>query len=169
MRRPAPKLRRGELSASRQEMIAELAAGRSTGRNSSPLIKPGSEDEIQATFFEWIDTLSTQHPELKACFAIPNAGFASQKQGALRKLTGRRPGVPDVFLPISRIAWDGTEWNSYIGLWIEFKRPGEKPRPEQTVWHERLRALGHFVVVCTTWVDAANIVISYLGLPLEKL
>lgn len=32
-------------------------------------------------------------------------------------------------------------------LWCEFKRPGEKPRPEQIVWHEAERAKGALVLI----------------------
>jgi hypothetical protein len=32
-------------------------------------------------------------------------------------------------------------------LWIEFKRPGEKPRADQLAWHERERARGALVMV----------------------
>ena len=144
--------------------MADLAAGKSTGRR-SPLIKPGSEDEIQATFFEWIDLYKEQKGfyRLQACYAIPNVGSYARAQNAKLKLTGRRPGVPDVHLPVESA--DGLDG----GLWIEFKKPGEKPTAVQLEWHQRLRNLGHRVKVCTSWTDAANIVIEYLGLLLEKL
>lgn len=32
-------------------------------------------------------------------------------------------------------------------LWIEFKKPGEKPRPEQLAWHEAERKRGALVLV----------------------
>jgi hypothetical protein len=32
-------------------------------------------------------------------------------------------------------------------LWIEFKKPGERPRPDQTAWHEAERARGALVLV----------------------
>jgi hypothetical protein len=159
-----------EASWSRQQMLAELAAGRS-GRSNSPLIRPGSEDEIQATFFQWIDLHKERFPELQACFAIPNAGFASKKQGALRKLTGRRAGIPDVCLPVPQLINPLADvcGSDYYALWIEFKVPGKKPTKEQLEWHARLRALGHRVEVCDTWTDGANIFIEYLNLSLEKL
>jgi hypothetical protein len=33
-------------------------------------------------------------------------------------------------------------------LWIEFKRPGEKPRPDQLMWHAAERKRGALVIVC---------------------
>lgn len=32
-------------------------------------------------------------------------------------------------------------------IWIELKRPGERPRPSQTREHARMRAMGQIVVV----------------------
>ena len=131
------------------------------------IIPAGSEDEIQATFIEWVDLNKKKHPVLDLIFAIPNAGFASKKQGALRKLTGRRKGVPDINIPVG-VRSDGQVIGT-LGLWIEFKVPGEKPTKEQLEWHERLRAANQRVEVCESWIEAANIVIEYLGLKLEKL
>lgn len=152
--------------------MAEVAAGRKPGRPSpfGTLIQAGSEDEIQATFIQWVNI--NMHGRgceaLKAIFSIPNAGFASQKQGGLRKLTGRRAGVPDICCPVE--CWNReTHEPLHIGLWIEFKVQGKYPTKEQLEWHERLRGLGHRVEVCFDWVTAANIVIEYLGLPLAKL
>lgn len=153
-------------SYSRQQYEAELAAGKS-GRSSGAIIKPGSEDEIQANFFAWVDLYKKDYPDLQLIFAIPNAGFASVRQGVLRKLTGRRKGVPDVCIPVAK--WMGLNASTVFGLWVEFKKPGEKPTKEQKEWHERLTRSGHRVEVCASWVDAANIVIEYLQLPLAKL
>lgn len=57
-------------------------------------------------------------------------------------------GYPDrlVVLPNGRV------------LWMEFKRPGELPRPKQSYIHEQLRKLGHHVEVCDDAVKAFEIV-----------
>lgn len=167
----------GQKSHSRLQMEAEMKANprrRATKPSKFGLIIPeGSEDEIQATFIDWVDKLKGQHPVLENIFAIPNAGFASKKQGALRKLTGRRSGVPDINLPVKGWAKERhatmVNLSLCVGLWIEFKRPGEKPTKEQLAWHERLRAEGHRVEICYSWTEGANTVIEYLGLRLEKL
>lgn len=50
-------------------------------------------------------------------------------------------------------------------LWIEFKRPGEKPRPHQLDWHEAERKRGALVLV----VDDIDQFISwYKGSGLER-
>jgi hypothetical protein len=41
-----------------------------------------------------------------------------------------------------------------VRVWIEFKRPGECPRPLQEVQHTRLRAQGELVYVCTSVEEA---------------
>lgn len=58
--------------------------------------------------------------------------------------------------------WDREKWTDFNRtmcehLWIEFKRPGEKPRPDQTAWHELERKRGALVKVVgeeeTWWED----------------
>lgn len=154
-----------ELSWSRQQQMAATFSSRGS-RSSGKIIKPGSEDEIQANFFAWIDLYKKDYPDLQLIFAIPNAGFASVRQGVLRKLTGRKPGVPDVCIPV--IMWRNGQIDA-VGLWIEFKQPRKKPTKEQLEWHDKLRRSGHRVEVCTSWTDAANILIEYLQLPLKIL
>jgi hypothetical protein len=133
------------------------------------LIASGSEDEIQATFFSWIDLHEERFPELKAFYAIPNAGKRSKLVGWLMKVTGMHAGVPDTHLPITGRFGSSVYDGSARGLWIEFKAPGKYPTPLQREWIERLRAAGHRVEVCRSWHEAVNLVIEYLGLDLPKL
>lgn len=42
-------------------------------------------------------------------------------------------------------------------VWIEFKRPGEKPRLSQTLEHDRMRAAGAEVHWCDNVFDALRI------------
>lgn len=44
-------------------------------------------------------------------------------------------------------AYAGWEHEDAQVLWIEFKRPGEKPRPDQLAWHASERARGALVLV----------------------
>jgi hypothetical protein len=163
-------------SWSRQQLNAELAKKNSARRGPSEfgaIIPAGSEDEIQALFFKWVDLHISRFPELELWYAIPNAGFASKKQGALRKLTGRRSGVPDTHwplpMPCSTHATHVPPSGRWNGLWIEFKRPGEHPTAGQWEWITRLRVAGHRVEVCTSWTDGANVAIDYGQLPIATL
>jgi len=88
------------ISYARQQLLAEKLATKSR-RGSGKLIAPGSEDQIQSDFIRWVDLHKERFPALRLIFAIPNAGFASVRQGVLRKLTGRRKGVPDVCIPVA--------------------------------------------------------------------
>jgi hypothetical protein len=73
------------------------------------------------------------------------------------------PGMPD-YLYI-RYAWIGCNksgqfegWHREDAqvLWIEFKKPGEKPRPDQLAWHEAERARGALVLVVND-IDAFRV------------
>jgi hypothetical protein len=55
------------------------------------------------------------------------------------KPTFRASGMRDI-----RLSMDDTVAQV---LWIEFKRPGQKPRPRQMVWHDAERARGALVLV----------------------
>lgn len=160
-------------SWARQQLEAEMAAGKARRRaNRVPskwgkAIAAGSEDEIQASFFEWVDTFKARYPVLELFYAIPNGSNKSKTLRWVMKLTGLRSGVPDVCLPYPRAYVGVTGTLFYSGLFIEFKRPGERPTPNQKEWILRLKNAKHRVEVCTSWMQAANIVIDYLGLGLE--
>lgn len=147
----------------------------------------GPEDVIQCDFITWVDFNKKQHPALDLIFAVPNAGFASPKQGALRKMTGRRAGVPDIFvavptmsyapLPLRQLAADdsaevelsGVREVFVPGFFIEFKEGNKTPTKEQKAWHVKLKAHGYRVEIYRSWMSAANAMIEYLNLPLEKI
>lgn len=131
-------------------------------------INPESELAIQTDFFSWIDLHSAKFPELQLCFAIPNAAKRGKMDGWLMKLSGTRKGVPDVCLAH---ASKGTNIYGvkYHALYIEFKAIKGVVSIYQKEWHERLREAGNQVVICRSWVTAANEVIAYLGLPLERV
>lgn len=160
-------------SWSRQQLEAETAAKKTRRRpNRVPskwgiAIPLGSEDEIQASFFEWVDENKERYPVLDLFYAIPNGSNKSKVLRWVMKLTGLRSGVPDVHLPYPRAYVGVTGTIFYAGLWIEFKRPGERPSSNQKVWILKLKNAKHRVEVCTSWHDAANVVIDYLGLKLE--
>lgn len=47
-------------------------------------------------------------------------------------------------------------------VWIEWKRPGEKPRPMQLHVHKQLRAMGHEVYVCDNVNDSMELFTSMI-------
>lgn len=158
-------------SWSRQQMEAEMRANprRKSNKVAGEFrnIPAGCEDEIQAQFFKWIDSQKHKYPVLEQFYAIPNGTYLTKFGQYVMKITGRRSGVPDTHLPVP--AFRNGQVIGTHGLWIEFKTPGKYPSPEQKIWIEKLRTFGHRVEVCRSWIDAANVTIEYLNLPLEKL
>lgn len=72
--------------------------------------------------------------------------FVKQEPCALKFTSPGRRGVPDrlVLRPVPEAA---RELVAQYVRFVELKRPGEKPRPEQVREHARLRALGFRVDV----------------------
>ncbi len=66
------------------------------------------------------------------------------------------PGVPDLFLAVPRLP--------YNGLWLEIKRTkGGKVSPQQTKLHALLAAQGYAVAVCLGAEWAQQVIEAYLG------
>lgn len=64
-----------------------------------------------------------------------------------------RTGAPDrlVMLPSRRVPVDNLgaicQYHHARTIWVELKAPGEKAKPHQVREHERMRAMGQYVVV----------------------
>lgn len=120
------------------------------------LIKPDSENAIQAAFFRWCQLMEKKYPELENFFSVPNGAHKSPASRYVYKVTGLKSGVPDTFLPVAR--------GGYNGFFIEFKSATGRLSPEQKDWHTRLRAQNFLVEVCRDWEIAAKITEDYLNL-----
>lgn len=127
------------------------------------LARNGSEDGHQAALFCWAQQNKDDYPGIQFMFAIPNGGQRDAITGARLKMTGVKPGVPDVFLPLPR--------RTYAGLFIEMKKPADKEKKvragktssAQDVYIEYLTAAHYLVVVCFSWEDAVQALIWYYG------
>lgn len=108
-------------------------------------------------------------PELRWLHHIPNGGSRGDdaKSRAIRggqmKAQGVRQGVADLSLPVRRGAWSG--------LYIEMKKPDEKPKregskggvsDEQNEFGEFVKQQGFGWIVCYSWREAAEIIELYL-------
>jgi hypothetical protein len=127
------------------------------GPTPEALAKNGTEDCHQAALFCWAALPETKQrfPELeKLLFAIPNGGERNKIVAAKLKATGVKAGVHDIFLAVPR--------KLYHGLFIELKKIGGKPRPDQLVFMEHVRSQSYAACIVEGWLSARDAIVSYL-------
>ncbi|MCO7225900.1 VRR-NUC domain-containing protein [Pleionea sp. CnH1-48] len=118
------------------------------------------ESQHQRTVIEWADLATIQGVKVgEHLFAIPNGGHRHIAVARKLKLEGVRPGVPDLFLAISK--------GGFHGLFIEMKAP--KPHKStvsqyQVDWQVRLTSQNYWVVVCYGADAAIQQIKDYLQL-----
>ena len=99
-------------------------------------------------------------PELKWLHAIANGGSRGDdaKSRAIRggqlKAEGVKSGVSDICLPVRRGEWSG--------LYIELKKEGGKPSPEQLEFGEFVKTQGYGFIVCYGWQEAVKVIKDYM-------
>jgi hypothetical protein len=119
------------------------------------LIKPDSENEIQASFFYFCDVWLNKYPELELLHSIPNGSHKSRSAQKIHKMTGLKSGVPDVCLPVARCGFNG--------FYIEFKSAKGRLSLTQKWWHQKLADQGYLVTTCHSVEDAINITLAYVS------
>ncbi len=112
------------------------------------------EHELQKAIIRRAKLNYAQYPELRAMYAIVNAGKRSFKMTAWYKAEGMRTGMPDLCLPISR--------GGYSALYIENKVGNGKLTNEQIYRIALLGSLGNCVHVCYSADDAWEKIVEYL-------
>ena len=137
--------------------------------NIEQIAKSDTESAHQTALFAWAAQSVGSMPELKWLFHIPNGGSRGDTArsraiaGGRIKAEGVRKGVPDICLPIAK--------KGYHGLFIEMKRPSEKPKTnrsrgglscEQVDWLNHLSAEGYLCYVCYSWTDAKTVLEDYI-------
>ena len=119
------------------------------------------ENQEQQALFTWAAWQSGNYPDLELMYAIPNGEFRHITTGKILKITGVKPGVPDICLPVAR--------GQYHGLYIEMKRiKGSKVSDDQQRWITALSAQGYRATVCKGWEEASREIVWYLGLGAGK-
>lgn len=100
-------------------------------------------------------------PQLAFIFAVPNGGKRDKITAGKLKAEGVKPGVPDIFVPITT--------PKRAGLFIEMKRTktagkakGRVASETQTPYHEYLTSAFYAVAVCYTWREAVEALKAYL-------
>lgn len=116
------------------------------------------EHEEQVALFAWAETAKVHRPLLERLFAVPNfsgrMGKRTARHGARLKAEGRKPGVPDVWLPVAR--------GGYHGLVIEMKAGRNEPTHEQRHWLHYLDDAGWLTRVCYSAHEAQHEIELYL-------
>lgn len=114
-----------------------------------------TESDEQIALFRWAAYESNAHPELRMMYHIPNERKCSPQQGARMKAEGRKPGVPDICLPVPK--------GGYHGLYIELKRTkGGRVTEEQQGWIKALDRCGYRAEVCRGWDAARQVIEEYI-------
>lgn len=117
------------------------------------------EHQEQIKLFTWAAENEATHPQLALLFAVPNfagrLGKWTAKHGGRLKAEGRKPGVPDVWLPVAR--------RGCHGLVIEMKAGKKKPTLAQLVWLDRLACEGWCAVVAYSAEQAIGMILRYLN------
>jgi hypothetical protein len=115
-----------------------------------------SEDEEQATLFDWAARMQARYPELQLLHAIPNGGARHAAVGEKLKRTGVKRGVPDICLPVAR--------HGCHGLYIELKRRElGRVSAEQAAWMDALVREGYHCALCCGWDAARDVIQRYLS------
>lgn len=112
-------------------------------------------------FFDWVNVRSGNYPILATnIFSVPNAG--KRTYGALKYYLseGLRSGVPDILVAIPV--------HPYHGFFIEMKRQGNKPSPDQLRVLSNLSAAGYRTAVCFSGTEAIDLTEQYLSTLLSK-
>ena len=121
-----------------------------------------SEHNEQAALMQWWQLASLRFgiPE-PLLFAIPNGGLRNRITGAKMKAEGVRAGVPDLFLAVPAMG--------YNGLFIELKQEhAGRTSSAQDAMLSRLEAQGYRTAVCHGWHNAAFTIKAYLSAALPQ-
>lgn len=127
------------------------------------IAKAGTEHAHQAALFCWANSVKQQYPMLQFMHAIPNGGLRNKVTASRLRAEGVKAGVCDVFLPYP-IDVKGVYLSH--GLYIEMKKPGKgRVSDAQNEFMAYVKGRGYIVIVCETWLDARNAILTYLPVP----
>ena len=115
-----------------------------------------SESQIQRMCVKWFDFY---FPALKLnLFSIPNEGKRTPRNGARMNAQGRRKGAADMFLAVPNLK----HGNIVHGIFIEFKKPGEKQSDEQKEFQHSVEKAGYRYELITSLDQFENLMNEYL-------
>jgi hypothetical protein len=112
-----------------------------------------SEAKIQSEVVVWF---WNEFTEFRGLLYHNFSNPRNEINGAQLMALGLVKGNPDLTLAIPR--------GGFGALYLELKKAGEKPRPDQVKQMERLRSAGNLVEWADNVEDAKNIILKYLTL-----
>lgn len=110
--------------------------------------KTKSESSEQASFVSWFKTFQPRY----LIFAIPNGHVLLSRMGKAI-VEGLLKGIPDICICV-----DGGR-----AIFIEMKKAGEKPTPEQFKIHLILKRLGFPIFVCYSDMEARTTFLRFMN------
>jgi hypothetical protein len=124
----------------------------------------------QRALFAWVCMMRGKYPQLWNFTTTANGEVRPKKQnlktgkwycpaGKRLKDSGMSKGYPDIVLDYPS--------GKYHGLRIELKEPNatySDISKDQLIWEKRLHLAGYCWLCCFGWVEAAEVIIKYLGI-----
>lgn len=111
------------------------------------------ESTIQIQCVDYLSALAVRYDDI-LFFSIPNEHYGiTPAQRMKLKKQGLLPGVPDF-----QILFRGE------CIFIEFKKPGEKPNEKQLRIHEKIKSAGFTVYVCDSFEGFKSILRDEWGI-----
>lgn len=99
--------------------------------------KGTEEQDLQMNCVKWFEL---SYPK-ELILHYPAGGYRTKAEAGIIKAMGVKKDIPDLFIPAMR--------GGYGGLWVELKKPGESPSPEQVEMIMELNNKGYKAV----WSD----------------
>jgi hypothetical protein len=112
-----------------------------------------TESQQQAECVEWFRETYPEYSLL--LYAVPNGGKRSGREAAQFAREGVVSGVPDQVLAVPK--------NGYHGLYIEQKKKGNKPSPNQLTVMGALTGQGYKCVVVYSTEEFQQVITEYLA------
>ena len=119
-----------------------------------------SEHVFQVSLVRELKMLRGSYPDLRWLHAVPNGGNRDKAAAGKMKAEGQAPGVPDLSLPVPR----AHRTRIFHGLWIELKKAGGCPSPDQWEWLLHLHRSGYAAHLVNCPIVARKLVTDYLSL-----
>lgn len=114
----------------------------------------GSEDSLQIKCAEFAKKALYLAGEPQVWHHVPNGGTRTRREASKLKAMGVLPGVGDTFLPLKS--------GEFCGLYIELKKAGGSPSPDQKKFLKAVAAEGYLAVVVNDLDTFKEVFTAYL-------